>query len=459
MKKRIVIIEPQGVSGNVFAQFMALPMMGPLYLGTILKNAGHSVSVLNENILGRNVSMSELDADVCCVSALTPTVERGYEILRQYKAIRPGGLSLIGGVHPTFMTGEASVFADHVVAGEGEQVIADLVSCGADEKVITGTRVSDLDSVPVPDLSILSLAGRLPVVPLMTSRGCPYHCNFCSVTRMFGHKYRTHSVDRIIEEIRSLRNRTVFIYDDNFTASPARTFKILDRMLSEGIRLKWSAQVRCETARRQDLVKLMARAGCTRVYVGFESICDESLNGLNKQQTKADVINAVETFHRHGISVHGMFILGTDNDPPGLAEETVRFCKRYRIDSVQFLLLTPFPGTPLFSQMVSENRLLHRRWSYYDAMHTVIQPKTGTAADVQSQMMQAFDDFYSLAGALNDGLNAIFEGIRKAPAVITRGARILNLVNAATKLGARHIINQWLKANREYIAWVQRTSS
>ena len=458
MKKQIVIIEPHGVAGNVFANYMRLPLLGPIYLGTILKQAGHDVKILNENILGRQVTMSEIDADVCCVSAITPTVERGYEILRQYKAIRPQGMSLIGGAHASSIPEEASTFADYVVQGEGEQVVLDLINYGADSKIISGPRVSDLDTLPVPDFSLLAGADRMRVIPVMTSRGCPYNCNFCSVTQMFGNHYRTHSVDRVIEEIQKYRGQRLFIYDDNFTASPSRVRKILERILSENIKLQWSAQVRADSARYPELVEMMSRAGCRYVYVGFESISNETLNSMNKHQTKEDIIRAIEVFHRFNIQVHGMFILGSDEDALDIAEDTVRFCRSHRIDSVQFMILTPFPGTPLFRKMEAERRILHKRWAYYDGMHTVFQPKKQTPAELQATMMQAFNDFYSLGGALIDGLNAVADGFFRAPSVLGGKIKNLSFLRSVTKLSARRIMRQWLNANSDYLAWISRIS-
>lgn len=451
MKKQVVIIEPASATGHVFSGQGTYPLMGPLYLGAVLRQAGHEVRVVNENLLGRPVGPAEVDADVACISALTPTADRAYEIAREHKALRPGGLTLLGGVHPSFLPEEAARFADHVVVGEGEEVIADLVAHGAGEKVVQGRRVKDLDRLPMPDLGMLVASERVPRAPLMTSRGCPFRCNFCSVTEMFGHAFRMHSVERVIEELKRVRHDYVFFYDDNFVASPTRARKLLEAMLAAGIRRNWTAQVRVDVARDPDLVSLMARSGCTRLYIGLESVDDSALQAMNKHQSVADIVHAVETLHRFGIAVHGMFILGTDEDRPGMAEAMVRFCRRHRVDSVQFMILTPFPGTPLYDRMQAEGRLLHRRWSYYDGMHAVFRPATTTAQEVQAQMVRAFEDFYSLSGAVNDGLNAMVEGVRS---LVARRGRVLGIVNGLTKIGARRVIRRWLAANQEYLRWL-----
>lgn len=454
MRKRIVLVEPAGVGENVFSGHMAYPLLGPLYLAGRLRDAGHSVRVLNENLLGRPVSMADLEADVCCLTVLTPTADRAYDIARQYKALRPGGRVLIGGVHPSCVPDEAVAFADHVVTGEGEDVILDLVDHGAGQRVVAGTRIADLDTVPIPDLGLLQRSERIPRAPMMTSRGCPFQCEFCCVTRMFGHRYRMHSVDRVLEELRRVRRASVFFYDDNFAASPSRTRQILDRMLSAGLRLEWTAQVRADVARDPDLVALMARAGCTRVYVGFESLDDAVLAGMQKHQTAAQVAQAIDVFHRNGIAVHAMFILGSDGESPDQGRATVAFCRRHRVDSVQFAILTPLPGTPLYRRLEAEGRLLHHQWAYFDGLHAVFRPGTGTAAELQDRMLEAFADFYSLSGALNDGLNLLAEAVFRLPRVVaTRlGPRAIQAV--VDKLGARILIRKWLASNRDYLAWI-----
>lgn len=452
MKKRIVIVEPASPAAHVFSGQGTYPLMGPLYLGAVLRRAGHEVRVVNENLLGRPVGPGELDVDVACITALTPTADRAYEIAREHKALRPSGLTLLGGVHPSFLPEEAGRFADHVVVGEGEEVIADLVAHGAQEKIVQGRRVKDLDRLPMPDLGMLVRSDRVPRAPLLTSRGCPYHCNFCSVTEMFGHTHRRHSVQRVIEEWKRLRHDHVFFYDDNFTASPTRARRLIEAMLASNVRRRWTAQVRVDVARDVELVALMARSGCSRLYIGLESVDDSALQAMNKHQRVEDIVHAIETLHRHGIAVHGMFILGTDQDGPSTARAMVRFCRRHRVDSAQFMILTPFPGTPLYERLDLEGRLLHRRWSYYDGMHAVFRPVKGTAEELQTQMIHAFEDFYSLSGALADGLNAMVEGVRK---VVARRGRILSLVNGLTKVGARAVIRRWLDANREYLSWLQ----
>ena len=453
--KQVIIVEPRGVPANVFSDYLRLPLMGTLYLGTILKRAGFKVRVLNENLLGRDLTLSDLKADYLLLSLLTPTAERGYELAQRFRAINPGSRVIIGGIHPSFLPEEAAPFADHVVVGEGEGIIADLVKYGSDQKIVTGSRVANLDDVPIPDFSLLAGSEKLRITPLITSRGCPFDCNFCSVTEMFGRGYRATSVERVMEELAQAPTRHIFFYDDNFAANRKRTHALLDQMIAARVKVNWSAQVRADVTRDRELVAKMRRAGCGRVYIGFESINPATLAGMEKKQTPEDVKEAIRIFHKHRISIHGMFILGSDEDTPEVFEETASFCRENRLGSVQFMILTPLPGTALFKKLEQENRLLHRMWSYYDGMHAVFQPLAFTPAELQDGMVQSSQEFYSYLNIMNDALNIFWETTQGAASSLFTRIPRNSLENAVIKLKAKSIIKKWKWLNQDYVSYLR----
>ncbi len=454
MKKRVLIVEPRGVKANVFADYLHLPLMGPLYLGTILQQAGFEVRIINENLLHRDVTLAELDTDFLLLSLLTPTAERGYEIARTFRDLYPGRKIVIGGIHPSFLPEEAAECADHVVVGEGEQVIVDLLRHGG-ERVVAGPRLRDLDVVPSPDFGLLLGRERLNITPVVTSRGCPYDCNFCAVTEMFGRGYRTHSPARVLEDLERAPTRQIFFYDDNFAANPKRTHALLDEMIRRKMGLKWTAQVRADITRDRELVAKMRRSGCLRVYIGFESIDPATLEGMNKRQSPEDVRAAIEVFHAHQISIHGMFIFGSDEEDAALFRETAAFCRKSRLSSVQFMILTPLPGTGFFKRMEKEGRLLHRMWSFYDGMHAVYRPLNFTPSELQEGTLQAFQDFYSLVAVMNDSLNIVFETARGVTTSLLSGFRVPSLESAFVKLQAKAIIRKWKALNSGYLAYLR----
>jgi len=355
--KKIIIIEPAGAQANVFNKFMKLPLMGTLYLGTILDNAGYEVNIYNENILGRDVKDAELAGDVLCISILTPSANRGYNIAKRFKELNPNSKVIIGGVHATFLKEEAARYADHVAIGEGEDIILKIIEGKITDKYIYGNNLSEIDNVPPPNFDLLEKNEKMNIYPMITSRGCPFDCDFCSVTQMFGRRYRTNPINRVIEDFKSLDGKRIFIYDDNFTANIRRSHKLMDRVIAEKMNLKWSTQVRVDVARDEKLVAKMRAAGCKRVYVGFESVNPKTLEIFNKHQGVQDIERSIKVFHDNDIRVHGMFIFGSDEDDNTVFEPTLDFCNKNKIDTVQYMALTPLPGTYTYNRIKKEGRL------------------------------------------------------------------------------------------------------
>ncbi|GAH77834.1 unnamed protein product, partial [marine sediment metagenome] len=202
---------------------------------------------------------------------------------------------VFGGTHPTFFPEEALNYGDYVLRGEAEKSILQLIKALEGELPLDaveglsfkregevihnpmGERPKNLDELPIPDFSLMRGQHRMHIIPMATSRGCPYHCNFCSVTDMFGHRYRFQSVERIIEELKLYRGRGVFFYDDNFTANVAHTKELLNEMTRQNMQITWSAQVRADVARDRELLDLMKHSGCLALFIGFESVNPETL--------------------------------------------------------------------------------------------------------------------------------------------------------------------------------------
>jgi hypothetical protein len=386
---KIAFVEPKAPFVNFYSWAIKfIPLMGPVYLGTILKNEGHDVAIHNENF--KEIDFSKIkDADVLGISMMTSTAPRGYEIAEYYRAANPKGKVIIGGSHATFLPEEAAQYADHVVIGEAESVISDLIRNGG-EKIIQGSPLENLDELPFPDFSLIEGYGkRRPMTPVMTSRGCPYDCEFCSVTPMFGRRYRFRSTENIIEELSQHKHKRLFFYDDNFTANRKRTVELLNRMIELKLTPSWIAQVRVEVAKDEELVKLMAKAGGSRLCIGFESMDPEVLKRYNKKQTPEDVVNCVKVLHRHGIKVHGMFISDGYSD----------IYHKLGIDTLQLSILTPLLGSRLYTAIKDAKQLIVDKyptdWKLFDGAHVVYWPDNLSPAELQRQTTKALKKFYS----------------------------------------------------------------
>jgi len=293
----------------------------------------------------------------------------------------------------------------------------------------------DLDQFPIADFSLLKDGKQLKILPIQTSRGCPYDCSFCSVTGMFGKKYRFRSTENMLEELRRYRNagKMIFFYDDHFAANRKRAKELLRAMLEEGLIFKWSTQVRADIVNDDELLDLMKRSGCHTLFIGFESFNPASLMEMKKKQTTRDIIRAVEKIHSHGINIHGMFVHGFDSDTWSSVKMTVDYAKKMKLTSAQFLMLTPFPGSEFYAHV--SDRIVLKDWSLYDAHHVVYKPLNFSLSQLQWAQIYSHVKFYSL-----------FETLKK----LFRK----NWIAAGIAVYARIINRQWKKQNKDYMEMI-----
>lgn len=413
---KITLIEPQPPSLHVFSS-IKLPRLGLPLLGAMLARLGHDVKIYVEDLAP--VKMSRLfESDLIGFSATTSTVPTAYQMADQVRRERKDIPIVFGGSHVTFLSEEALEHSDYCVRGEGEHTITELVAAlesGSGLENILGLSYKkdgvifynpdrplekDLDSLPFPDFNLVEGHKKMRITPIATSRGCPYDCRFCSVIQMFGRKYRTRDIDNVIDEIKEKRPKRIFFYDDNFTADRHRTMKMLQAFIDKCPKFLWSAQVRAEVARDEELLKLMYKSGCRIVYIGFESINQETLAAYNKKLDVEEITSSIKTIHKYGIRIHGMFVIGADEDSEKTAQSTVDFALKNKIDTIQLMILVPLPGTPYFNDLVKDNRIISNDWSLYDAHHVVFQPKQMSPYWLQTETLKQMKRFYSLRNCI-----------------------------------------------------------
>lgn len=450
--KKISIIEPRSPDYHVFNRYR-LPRLGPLIMGTVLRNEGYDVNVFVEVINGLDFD-AILSSDLVAISVLTPTAPRGYEIA---KIARAEGIPVvIGGPHVTFMWEEALQYSDYLIRGEGDFAILKLVKAienGRGLKDVEGivfkegegyfvhpaiAQVRDLNSLPIPDFSFLGdWKKTMSIYPIMKSRGCPYDCEFCSVTSMFGRRYRFRDTELIIRELERSKPDWVFFYDDNFCANPSETKRLLKEMIRRKIMPHWTAQVRVDIAKDEEMLKLMKDSNCYACYIGIESIASDTLEEYNKKLDVDTIKRGVEMFHRYGIKIHGMFVFGSDQDDVNVIRETVKFAKEYDLETVQFLILTPIPGSRLYKKLDEEKRILTKAWYLYDGHHVVFKPAKMTPVQLQLETVKAMKKFYSLKQVLK----AFFR---------------FDFYLFVIRIYARRLIRRWTKRNRWYLRGIKK---
>lgn len=423
---KIRLIEPKAPGLNVFDRAL-LPRLGLPLIGRVLDDHDHDVRVYVETLAP--IDWDDVaQADLVGFSTTTATTPVAY---RMAERVRDLGIpSVIGGPHVTFLPGEGLRHCDFVVRREGQETLLELIDALKGERDLTdiaGLSYRDsagqpthnpdrspcpperFKTLPAPALDLIVGHERMTNIPVMTQWGCPFNCDFCSVVHMFGRRVRARAIENVLNELERYRDRgPVFFYDDNFVVDKRRTKALLRGMIERGLTPQWSAQMRAEAVyedRRtgeldRELLELMRDSGCTMVYCGFESVSQATLDAYKKHQNVRHVRDSVRAFHDYGIHVHGMFVLGADTDDVTIFDQTVDFALENKIDTVQFLMLTPCPGTPFYERMVEEDRLLTDDLSLYDGHHCVVEPKLMSAYELQVGTCRAMARFYSVGHVL-----------------------------------------------------------
>ncbi len=460
MIRSIAFLEPKPERLHIFSRY-ELPRLGGILLATLMRKAGYDCRAYF--LSRREILARRLRADLVAISTITPTARGAYNLADHFRS--RGFTVVLGGPHVTFLPEEGMEHADYCIRGEGELSFPRLVEAlnqGGPLETVPGLAwrengelrlnpipgpLEDLDSLPFPDFSLLTHSRRhmgppygREMVPIQTSRGCPYACTFCSVTGMFGRRYRYRSTGNVLEELRRYdpRRHFLFFYDDHFTSNRARTKELLSRMVAERLNFDWVTQVRSDIARDPELLDLMREAGCRSLFIGFESVDEENLREMRKGQTPQEIAHAIREIQRRRIHVHGMFVLGFDADTPEKVRATVDFALRHRIDTTQFSILTPIPGSELFGELQQQGRILDYQWDTYDGHHVKFLPARFTVWELQKAQIYAHLRFF----ALNQVIARLFRGRFRA---------------FFMGVYARSLNHRWLRWERDYLRRI-RTS-
>jgi len=359
-----------------------------LHLATLLKKIGCQVRIYND--ITEEIDPAHVSEDIVLITIVTSSARRGYEIARLFRDRRV----IIGGVHASILPHEALHHADQVVVGECERVLPDLIAGRNKERIIDIKPPADLDEVPHIDYSYLKVPPK--IISLQTSRGCPFNCSYCSVSRIFGRRYRFRSPGNVLSELLNYREKYGEIRkidlrpDADFTCNVERAKEILRRMISEGIKPKSIvANARLEAYKDRELLSLMSQLNFT-ICIGIESINQNALDEYNKKQRAKDIDEAIRVFHDHNIKVYGYFIFGADCDEPGTLKQYADFINKSDLDIFTVTVLTPYPGTALHNRLVSQRRIFEFNWDYYDSFHVTFKPARMSAYEMQ----KVFNDFY-----------------------------------------------------------------
>jgi radical SAM superfamily enzyme YgiQ (UPF0313 family) len=322
--------------------------------------------------------------------------DRAYELATWYR--ERGAKVILGGLHVLSCPEEAAPHADALAVGEGVQIWPEILrdaEAGTLRDVYRGSYRRPYRDDPAPRRNLLPRRDFLTTTSLIATRGCHNRCGFCYLaTEGLTMPYQVRDVEQVVDEFRADGQPYAVFVDNNLGSRPEYL-----RALCSGLRplgVIWSAAVTIDVTDDVSLVREMALAGCTGVFVGFESLSDENLVEAKKKTPRpSDYARRVGVLHDHGIQVNGSFVLGFDHDREDVFARTVTWIEEARLECATFHILTPYPGTPLFQQMEAEGRLLHKDWRLYDTAHTVFRPRHMTPEQLDDGYSWCYERLFS----------------------------------------------------------------
>lgn len=382
--------------------------------------------------------------DLVGMGFMTRMAQQAYEtatVIRQRTSIP----IVMGGPHVTELPDEPLGFnghpqyADSVVLGEAEDiwpvVIADAVQ-GKLQKIYKPKNDGKKDAKPSlanypivqwekMDLSFFNLMRFIPVIfkkllkrlgvnfekvyviPVESGRGCPYGCEFCTVTSFFGEEIRFRTNENVLAELKYLKAIAkkdkalliVFFVDDNFAINPHRTKSLLREMVSQDACIPWVGQISINLLRDEELVQLIAASDCRWLFIGLESMDHVNLKAAHKEFNKPHEYEAIlHNLARHNLYAITSFIYGMDEDKPGVWKKTAMEIDKWPPGLPVFGLLTPYPGTPLYTRLLDEGRLTRpKHWLNFQTHKSTFIPKAITPEEVEAEIQQSWDHCYSPA--------------------------------------------------------------
>lgn len=337
--------------------------------------------------------------DLVAITAMTPQAPRAYEIAA---AFRERGVAVVmGGFHASNLPDEALQHVDAVVVGEGETVwprlLADFERTEL-QRLYHPSALIDMGTIPVARREIFSGKRYLLTNTIQTTRGCPFDCEFCSVTAFYGRKYRERPVDDVLAELEALRksNAFAFFVDDNLVADRRYALPLFSGM--KGMGFKWLSHAPIDFARDPELMRAAGEAGCIGMFVGFESLNEAALRAMGKVTNRVQsYLDDAQAFRDSGIGILGSFVLGLDGDTPAVFEPILRFCEEARLEAAIFPILTPYPGTAVRERLAAQGRITSDDWRDYDMGHVNFIPSGMTAAELKAGHDWLNRSFYSFS--------------------------------------------------------------
>jgi radical SAM superfamily enzyme YgiQ (UPF0313 family) len=403
---KITFITPH-VGRKSSKEYVRTWQMEPLNIATL---AGLTPPDVEIAYFDERVERIDFDAqtDLAAITVETYTAKRSYEIAAEYH--QRGVKTLLGGYHVTLIPDEAQGYADSILVGYAEPLWEEVVRDA--ERGALQRRYSQNKAQPyeygMPRRDIFQGKPYFKLSCLETGRGCPLHCNFCSIAAATSSRYHARSIDSIVAEVAALKNRNVFFVDDNFVGNLKHARELCRELIP--LKINWVGQGTLNMARDEKLLAIMAESGCAGVLIGFESLRHDTLQLMDKQLNvvMGDYQKLITRLHQHGIGLYGTFIFGYDSETSTDTVRTAEAAIDFGLFIAAFNHLLPFPGTPLYEQFRQEGKLTDEQWWLSPTFRfgdVPFNPKNMTAQELHELCLKARRRFYSFPGMLRRSTN------------------------------------------------------
>jgi radical SAM superfamily enzyme YgiQ (UPF0313 family) len=426
---KILLISPERKRKKEEAFLFRLSFLNLLYVAAVTP-PDVEVKIIDEAF--EEINFDE-KVDLVGITGQTPVIPRAYQIAEEFR--KRGVPVVMGGVHVSMLPEEALQHVDAVVVGEGEEiwhdVIADLRKRQLGRIYARGEFVNP-SKLPFPRRDLLNGKSYFPLKLLETTRGCPHHCDFCGVSKFFGFRYRNRPISEIDRELRTifqkgpvmtpalkkilsvlskdlpyfLKRRLLYIIDSNVAGDRRFCFDLVS--LLKEYDLRWWGHAPVSIAFDQKLLEGFSQSGCIALNIGFESFSTKNLNtmgkGFNQPSRYAE---AVKRVHDQGIGIMGTFIVGLDDDDPGVFQRIIDFCIHERLDWALTFIMAPYPGTDSFKRLEKEGRIFCKDWEKYDSLNAVFHPLLMSVEELEKGMRRIWKEVFSLS--------SIYKRILKRP--------------------------------------------
>jgi radical SAM superfamily enzyme YgiQ (UPF0313 family) len=434
---KILLVSPVRDQHQFATGGILIPQLA-LYILQGLTPRQHEVKIVEEEYM--QCDLNE-ECDVIGISCMTSNAYRGYRIADAFR--EKGKIVVMGGVHPSILPDEALAHANAVVIGEAE---------GVWEKILEDIESNNLQRIyhePNPnlgryipkDFSSLPKKRFYNLIPIQTTRGCPYNCDFCCVSNIFGKKIKEIPIKNIVKDIESSGSRNYIFLDDNIIGNQRYARELFKALIP--LNIKWVGQSSISFARDMEMMELAKKSGCRGLFIGLESVLDLNIQKYKKLKSLEDTKQSIKKILKMGIFIQASVIFGFDEDTHETFGQTVKFLIKNRLSIAAINVLTPYPGTRVFKKFKEGGRLLHEKWEYYDHNTVVFQPKNMMPLELQIGKIKAWTAFNSIPSIVRR-----FFGNLRMPGLYL-----------ATNLGYRKNMSTESKRLRQFESQMQPDSS